>query len=229
MKPNIRAILSPSQIVSLLVLALGMAYTPTAWAATESWYGVPGTSVDTNWTTVANWGGFSGFGGNTPPQTYYNEVEFLGVGANAPGNTSVNNVLNATTGVAQMPIWELDYTPTNGNYTTLIAPGVTMNLNAGRGYLTVGADQLHTSSPATANAVETITIEGAGATLSMAGNLYVGQGSPTPLDTHNVTLDLSGLDNFVMTANGNYIYLASGVAARANGVLTDQSLGLTTS
>ncbi len=98
-----------------------------------------------------------------------------------------------------MPIWELDYTPTNANYTTLIDPGVTLTLDAGRGYIYVGADALNTASPAPANAVETITLEGAGGALNMDGNLYVNQGSPSAGDAHNVTLDLSGLDTFTDT------------------------------
>lgn len=211
MKPTNRIVVSAWQTASLLALAFCLASAPGARAAYDYWAGVPGTSVDTNWTTPANW--------TSAVQTYYNEVEFLGVGANPNNVYTVNNVLNATTGVSQMPIWELDYTPTNGNYTTLIAPGVTMNLAANNGSLKVGADLLHTTFPATSNAVETISFVGPGAALTMNGSLYVGQGSPAPLDTHNVTFDLSGLDNFTMSANGNYIYLASSAAARANGVL----------
>lgn len=194
----------------------------SARAANDYWAGVPGTSADTNWTDPGNWT----FSGQSSPQTYFNQVEFIGVGVNANNNTAVNNVLDGTTGVSQMPIWELDYDVTNVNYTTLIAPGVTMQTGAGNGYLKVGADILHTGSPAPANAVETITITGAGGTLIMnpANNngLLVGQGSPTPYDTHNVTLDMSGLDNFVMnppSGQNSYIYLASSSAARANGVL----------
>jgi fibronectin-binding autotransporter adhesin len=189
----------------------------SALAANEQWQGVPGVSVTTNWTDAANWGDFSGFGSSTPPQTYYNQVQFFGGGASANNNFSVNNVLDNTTGVAQMPIWELDYAPTNGNYTTLINPGVTMMVGVGNhGYLTVGADQLNGSSPAPANAVETITITGSGGTLNMPGssaNLWVGQGSPTLGDSHNVTLDLSGLDTFTDSAgagSGNFIYVAYG-------------------
>ena len=61
--------------------------------------------------------------GSSSPQTYFNQVEFAGVGASANNNFAVNNVLDNVTGVAQMPMWELDYIPTNGNYTTLINPG----------------------------------------------------------------------------------------------------------
>ena len=180
----------------------------SAMAATEQWQGVPGVSASTNWTDSANW---------TPgvQQTYYNQVQFAGTGASANTDFSVNNVLDATTGVALMPIWQLDFTPLNGNYTTLINPGVTLTTGAGNGTLTVGADILNNSSPAAADAVETITLTGPGGTLNVGGNMYIGQGSTTPGDAHNVTLDLSGLDNFNDT--GSLIYVAGGGLQRANG------------
>jgi fibronectin-binding autotransporter adhesin len=211
MKSTSHIVFSAARISRLSALVTCLLAVPGARAANDYWAGVPGTSVDTNWTTAANW--------TSAVQTYYNQVEFLGVGANPNNVYSVNNVLNATTGVSQEPIYELDYTPTNGNYTTLINPGITMNLAAGRGYLTAGADVLHTTAPAPANAVETITIQGPGAGLSMIGNLTVAQGSLASNDTHNVTLDLSGLDNFVDNGTANYIYVAANGAPRANGTL----------
>lgn len=192
-KTKIRSLNLAGKIQFGAMAALASFAVQSAHAAYDYWAGDPGITATTNWTDQANWT----FAGQSSPQTYYNEVEFTGVGASANNNVSVNNVLDNTTGVAQMPIWELDYTPTNGNYTTLISPGLTMSLGAGRGFLAVGADQLNGGSPAPANAVETISITGAGGTLSMVGNLYVGQGSPMPGDTHNVTLNLSGLDNFI--------------------------------
>ena len=193
----------------LLASTLCLLAAPFARADYDFWAGVPGVSATTNWTDAANW--------TQAVQTYYNEVEFTGIGASANTSTAVNNVLDGTSGVSQMPIWELDYVPTNGNYTTLINSGVTLNLGAGRGFFVVGADQLHTANPAPANAFEIITLTGTGASLTMAGNLYVGQGSDTPGDTHNVTLDLSGLDNF--SDSGSEILVASGGAARTHGTL----------
>ncbi len=149
----------------------------SALAATEQWQGMPGVSATTNWTDAANW--------TSPQQTYYNQVQFTGIGASANSNFSVNDVLDATTGVAQMPIWQLDFIPLNGNYTTLINPGVTLTTGAGNGTLTVGADILNNSSPAAANAVETVTLTGAGGNLNVGGNMYIGQGSTTPGDAHN--------------------------------------------
>src|ERR1035438_9862682 len=146
MKSNLSTIVSVSRIAPMLALALSVASSPSARAAYDYWAGVPGTSATTNWTDAANW--------TSAIQTYYNEVEFTGIGASANTSFSVNNVLDGTTGVSQMPIWELDYASTNGNYTTLINPGVTLSLAAGRGWLTAGADQLHSGGiPAPANAV----------------------------------------------------------------------------
>src|SRR5712692_3186494 len=156
MKSPLQIVVSASRVSYLSVLALCLVAARSARADYDFWAGVPGTSATTNWTDGANWTGAI--------QTYYNEVEFTGIGAvGAPG--VINNVLDNTSSPlpAQMPIWELDYVPTNGNYTTLINPGVTMIVGVGNhGYLTVGADQLNGSSPAPANAVETITITGSG-------------------------------------------------------------------
>jgi autotransporter-associated beta strand protein len=176
---------------SLLAIVLSLLALQNASAGTEHWKAVPGTSTTTNWTDSANWTGIS------PPQTYFNEVDFTGIGAvGAPG--VINNVFDNATGVAQMPIWQLDFIPTNANYTTLILPGKTLSTAAGNGKMYVGSDQL--TAGGWANAVETITITGAGGTLSVGGNLRVGQGCTNGVNSlHNVTLDLSGLDDFIMT------------------------------
>ncbi|HEY9509654.1 MAG TPA: autotransporter-associated beta strand repeat-containing protein, partial [Verrucomicrobiae bacterium] len=179
----------------------------SAFGATEQWQGVPGVSASLNWTDANNW--------TDPKQSYYNQVQFAGVGANGNSDFAVNNILDSTTGVAQMPIWQLDYIATNGNYTTLINPGVTLTLGAGWGSLYVGADALHNSSPAPADAVETITFTGAGGAFTIGGNIYLGQGSTAPGDAHNVTLNLSGLDTF--TDTGSQILVASGGLQRGNG------------
>src|SRR6266404_7035201 len=151
---------SALRVSCLPVLALCMLSARSARAGNDFWAGVPGVSATTNWTDAANWTG--------AVSTYYNQVEFIGIGASANNNFAVNNVLDGTSGVAQMPIWELDYIPTNGNYTTLIYPGVTMTVGVGNhGYLTVGADQLSGNSPAPANAVETIAFTGSGGTLQL--------------------------------------------------------------
>src|SRR5260221_6118952 len=121
-----------SKIGTLLAISFFAAF--SGYAATEQWIGVPGVSATTNWTDAANW--------SSPQQTYFNQVQFTGTGANLNSVFSINNVLDGTGGGSQMPIWELDYIPTNGNFTTLINPGVTLLVGVGNhGYLTVAAYQ----------------------------------------------------------------------------------------
>ncbi|MGH7940002.1 MAG: hypothetical protein ACREFR_02895, partial [Limisphaerales bacterium] len=212
--------------------ALVLAIMPAARASNAYWVGIPGVSADTNWSDSANWTSPNG-----AQSTYYSQVVFNGVGTNANNNFAVNNCLDQISGFVSMPIWELDYTPTNGNYTTLINPGITLNLGAGQGHLMVGADINTPTTPAPAGAVETITITGPGATLAVGGSLNVAQGSSVDADGHNVTLDLSGLDNYVQNSslgganNGNaaanWLYVAgprtvyntSAGPIRANGTL----------
>jgi fibronectin-binding autotransporter adhesin len=194
----------------LAASALAFFITHSAQAANDFWIAVPGVSADTNWSDSGNWS--SPNGGTS---TSYNQVEFLGTGASANNNFAVNNVADQVSGYLILPIWELDYVPTNGNYTTLINPGIALELGAGQGHLMVGADINTPGSPATAGAVETIKITGPGASLEVGGSLNVGQGSPTDADGHNVTLDLSGLDNYAQNSsafggnpNANWLYVA---------------------
>src|ERR1700676_2182691 len=87
-----------------IALAFTALATTSGLAATLQWIGVPGTSADTNWSDAANW--------TSPQQTYYNQVQFTGTGASLNSVFSVNNVIDNISGVAQMPIWELDFVPT---------------------------------------------------------------------------------------------------------------------
>src|SRR5271170_2432694 len=95
-----------------VVFVLCLFFSKSAQAGNDYWLGNPNVTPTPNWSDINNW--------SSAQQTYYNEVEFTGVGTNVNANFAVNNVLDVTTGVAQMPIWELDYWNTNGNYTTLI-------------------------------------------------------------------------------------------------------------
>ena len=180
------------------VLALSLLINYSSHAAYAYWGGGPGITATTNWTDAANWtyaaGSWSG------SATYFNQVEFAGVGASANNNFAVNNVLDNTTGVAQMPMWELDYVPTNGNYTTLIDPGSYHDSGGGQSRLPDGGRRpVEWKQPRAGQRGgddhhhwQRRNVEHAGS----GANLWVGQGSPTLGDSHNVTLDLSGLDNF---------------------------------
>ncbi|TAL02140.1 MAG: hypothetical protein EPO07_07655, partial [Verrucomicrobia bacterium] len=176
-----------------------------AAAATIQWQGQPGVSATTNWSDAANW--------TAPSQTYYNQVQFLGTGANAPGDLTVNTLFDSATAASQMPIWQLDFNNVNGNYVTLVNPGVTLHVGAGNGWTTVGAP----GTPIDAVEVIKFTGDGGGMWLE-GGNLTVQQSAPSP-GNHNVTLNLSELGSFQKTgsrilvaATGNYshgtLYLA---------------------
>lgn len=188
-----------------MTLAACLAAHQPSVASTIQWQGQPGVSATTNWSDAANW--------TAPAQTYYNQVQFTGAGTNPNGDLSINTVLDSATASSQMPIWQLDFNNTGGNYVTLINPGVTLHVDAGNGWMTVGA-------PGTpANAVEVIKFTGAGGAMNLQGGwLSVGQSGAAP-GAHNVTLDLSELGSFqktgdriVVAATGNHshgsLYLA---------------------
>jgi autotransporter-associated beta strand protein len=200
----------------MLVLAFCLAFGPTVRAATEHW---TGNGPDQNWTTATNWAGAS------PTNTYFNDVDFTDFGgATTLTNFSVNNIFVSSTGVSQCPIYQLRMYPTNRNFTTLISPGVALYTGAGTGDLWAGADTI-TASRGYPNIQETISFEGANALLAITGTLHVGQGldytQTAPPSTNYVTLNLSGLDTFVMmpsissgtSFNGITMGASSGTAA----------------
>ncbi len=200
-----------------LALAVGLSAIYSASAATEHWLGA---GADSNWTTSANW--------SSPQQSYYNDVDFTDYGGNTSlGVFSVDNICNASTGVAQMPIYQLRMYPTNRNFTTLINPGVKLYTGAGAGDLYVGADTI-TAARGTPNIQETITFTGAGGTLALNGTLHVGQGLGTsatntvPPSTQYVTLNMSGLDNFIMMTNYNGGNASTGSTAASRFLLCGQ-------
>ena len=206
----------------ILTLIFSLWAVQQAPAGTEHWKAVPGTSATTNWTDTANWTGVN------PPQTFFNNVDFnVAAGGSPVNNFTVNNVFTAATGVAQMPMFGLRYYATNVNYTTLILPGQTLATAAGNNgnQFLVGADQVNGANlPAPANAAETVTITGAGGTLSIGGGasgVRIGQGGPVGSATHYVTLDMSGLDTFLINnvqVNSRFI-LPGGGQQRSQGAV----------
>jgi len=174
-------------------------------AATIQWQGQPGVTATTNWSDAANWTGAA--------QTYFNQVQFSGAGTNANGDLSINTLLDGATAASQMPIWQLDFNNVGGNYVTRINPGVTLHVDAGNGWTTVGA-------PGTpADAVEIIKFTGDDGSIRLEGGYLTVQQSAAAPGNHNVTLDLSELGSFQKTgqrilvaATGNHghgtLYLA---------------------
>lgn len=175
-------------------MAGGLSAMQCATAATVVW---TGAGADSNWTTSGNWNSTSG--------TYFNDADFAEAGGHTNlSNYSVDNILNAQTGVAQMPIYMLRMYPTNRNFTTMIGSGQAIYTGAGAGDLYVGADTV-TASYGYPNIQETITFVGTNALLAITGTLHLGQGldyaQTIPASTNYVTLNMSGLDNFVMMTN----------------------------
>lgn len=153
----------------------------TMQAATIVWNAASG--VDTNWSDSANWLGGVAPGGS-------DDVKFFDTGAGSVG--VVSNVVDSSFAGF---IGTLQYGETNGVHTTLIASGVTLSVTNGN--LSAGTP----TDPGVARNL-TNTITGAGATLYVtnpAANISINQtGANGP---NRANLDLSGLDNFIVSAN----------------------------
>ena len=156
-------------------------------AATIVWNAASG--ADTNWSDSANW-----VGGIAPGPS--DDVKFFDLGANtAPG--VISNVVDASFGGY---IGTLQYGNSNGFHTTLISPGLTLSITNG---------SLLDGSPGDPGGVRllTNTITGPGATLyvsNLTANISVNQATltgTTGSTPNRANLDLSGLDNFVVSAN----------------------------
>lgn len=165
--------------VWLAIVALA-ASSVTMHAATIIWNA--GSGVDTNWSDSANWvGGVAPGGGDS--------VKFFDTGANTALGI-ISNVVDSSFGGY---IGTLQYGNTNGNHTTLIASGVTLNVTNGN--LIVG-------TPGDAAAARNLTnaITGVGGTLFVSNTtavISIAQGTATSVSGTRGNLDLSGLDTFV--------------------------------
>lgn len=151
-------------------------------AATIVWSAASG--VDTNWSDSANW-----FGGVAPGGG--DDVKFFDTGA----NTALGVISNVVDSGFAGYIGTLQYGETNGGHTTLISSGITLSITNGN--LSVGTS---TDPGAAKNLTNAIT--GAGATLyvsNLTANVSINQAGANGPNRAN--LDLSGLDNFVLSAN----------------------------
>ncbi len=167
-----------------LALALTLPFLTSATHATSIvWSGASG--VNTNWSTAANW-----FGGAVPGSG--DDVKFYDAGTNlTPGlpSTLVDAAFTGTIGTLQLG-------NTNGFHTIFIAPGTTLSVLNGN--LSAGTP---TDPVAARNLTNTIT--GAGATLyvsNLTANIGINQANSAASPSRG-TLNLSGLDNFIVSAN----------------------------
>lgn len=171
-------------------------------AATIVWNG-PGAGAN-NWSASGNW---------LPAETpgFLDDVKFFNAGAGGLAVSNINNFVDASFGGN---IASLQYGNTNGNHTTLIGSGNSLNLLGTNG-LVAGTETDNGSS-------QTVfaTITGPGGTLNLnnsSADLIVRQGSANN-SSQRATLDLSGLGNFNATLN-QILVAAAGPVNRATGTL----------
>jgi pectin methylesterase-like acyl-CoA thioesterase len=161
-----------------------------ASAATVVWSGASGT--DTNWSTGGNWiGGVPGGG---------DDVKFFDAAAvgtaGGTGTNTPNNLVDASFGGI---LGSLQYGNTNGNHTTVISAGATLNVT-NTGGLTVGT---LTAPNTTQKVYATITGDGTLNISNAAANIIINQGTNTATGGANMraNLDLTGLANFNATVS----------------------------
>lgn len=154
----------------------------TGVSAAIMWSGASGT--DTNWSNGNNWAGAVAPGGG-------DDVKFFDAGGNlTPGlpNSLVDGSFGGHVGTLQLG-------NTNGMHTIIIAAGTSLGVTNGN---------LSAGTPADPNVAKnfTNTISGAGATLYVSNavaNISINQAGANGPNRAN--LDLSGLDNFMVSAN----------------------------
>jgi hypothetical protein len=167
------------------------------------WNG-PGAGAN-NWSSSGNW---------SPAETpeALDEVKFFDPGANGVAMSNVNNLVDLNFGGT---IASAQFSNTNGNHTTFIAPGQTLTVSGDNG-LIVGTE---TDNGAAQTVFTTITGPGGALELDNGGaDLIVRQGTANSGGSQRATLDLSGLGNF--TANLDQILIGTvGPVNRATGTL----------
>jgi pectin methylesterase-like acyl-CoA thioesterase len=170
-----------------LILFLCLIVPSLTRGATVVWTGLP-TGTSSNWSDPGAWAG-----GVAPDGTA--DVKFFDPGAVA----TISNINNFVDVSFAGYIGSLQYGNTNLNHTTLIAAGQTLNVT-NTGGLTVGT----LTDNGNAQQVNA-TVTGAGGTLNVSNTaavIYVTQGrAANGNSSQRATLDLSGLDTFLVTAN----------------------------
>jgi autotransporter-associated beta strand protein len=199
---------SGSAGITITVADAGALSASTAFTLTVSshapavivWNG-PGAGAN-NWSASGNW-----LPAELPEAL--DDVKFYNPGATGVVISNVNNFVDAGFTVAS-----LQYANTNGNHTTAIASGATLNI-IGANALVTGTE---TDNGSTQTVFATITGVGGSLTVSNAGaDIIVRQGSATN-SSQRATLDLSGLGMF--TAGLNQILVGTvGPVNRATGTL----------
>ncbi|TAK93938.1 MAG: hypothetical protein EPO07_17505, partial [Verrucomicrobia bacterium] len=165
------------------------------------WNG-PGAGAN-NWSASGNWSPAG------PPESL-DDLKFYDPGASGVAVSNVNNFVDAT---APATVASLQYANSNGNHTTLLAAGKTLNIVGTLG-VTVGTETDNGNTQ-----VVTATITGLAATLNVSGgNLTVRQASDPSSSSQRATLDMSGLGNFTATVS-RVLVGTEGTIARPTGTL----------
>ncbi len=160
-----------------------------------------GSSPDTNWSTGLNWTNLSATG-NGPPGVS-NSVLMTNIATaaasalTAPGSgvvvpANINQFVNANYSVNALTNFA-NAASSSPNYHNLqIASGSTLTVISN---VVVGCSTFYDFG---GNNVSTLSVSGAGGTLQTLGSVVVSADSGSS-GTHNATLDLSGLDNYIQT------------------------------
>jgi len=224
---------TPAGIYPLTIMGVDGTVTNTAavtLVVTSSASGLPGLLVwtsgsgtDTNWITAQNWTNVTGggFGPPGPSNTVYftntaavtsSAIVPTGSGVVVTGNINsyagtsftIQGLTNLANAASTSPVYQ----------NIGIANGATLSVS---GNMQVGGfTQYLLGDGRTVN----LTISGAGGTLQINGGALTVSEDATNSGANNATLDLSGLDNFVM--NGTQIRLGvegSGSAHHASGII----------
>jgi hypothetical protein len=218
----------PSANYPLTIFATNGSFTVTSVVSLSvvGFQANPGTlvwtngAVDSNWSSILNWTNITG-GGFGPPGisngvlfTNYSTVKASAL--TAPGSgvvvpANINSVIGTSVGIIGLTNFANAVNTSPVYHNIGVANGATLSL----------ANNLQVGGAGTfdfgANNTVNLSISGAGATLQIAnGGVIVSQGSGSS-GAHDATLDLSGLDNFVLS--GSTIKMGVENVTRAGGIL----------
>jgi hypothetical protein len=195
-----------ANIVAIATLAL-VGAAQMAGAATFTWNGVNGTSIDTNWNDNANWLPNTG----NPASA---DTAIFGATGTVNSSATINNVVTVNTLVAI-----LNFTNTTSGqwHVTQIPSGIT---------LTVGTSMTVGFGTAVDGLVTSAAMNDAGTLLVTGTPLTIGNSGTTSTPTDSI-LDLSGLSNFVYNNSTGTIVVGTGSRGGGNFNLAGASNSIT--
>jgi hypothetical protein len=197
----------------------GFTLTVSSHAAAKIIWNGPGAGAN-NWSTTNHWL-------PTEAPEFLDDVKFFDAGAGGVAVSNVNNFVDANCGGN---IASLQFGNTNGNHTTLISSGDSLDLSGTNGFI-VGTETDNGSA-------QTVfaTVTGIGGAININNDnadLIVRQGSANN-SSQRATLDLSGLGNFSASVNQVLVGVAGPVnrpvgtlyLARTNSIVASGTPGI---